>query len=99
MQVSKVMAGVGAVFLGFFVPVVNHGLYAIAHTIQNAGKTIGDNTNAEYLWSTIGMKNFLYHMPWILWLYFPFMVGLGVGLIVSGWKRRSDYVIEPRPIA
>jgi hypothetical protein len=67
-------------FLGFFVAVVNHGLCAIARAIQNAGKTIGDNTNAQSLWSTIDMKNFLHHVAWIMWLYFVLRVELGGGL-------------------
>jgi len=31
-------------------------------------------------------------MPWILWLYFLGMLGVGVYLVVSGWKAKAGSI-------
>ena len=90
MNISKVTTGILSVFLGFFIPVLNHGLAIIAGTIQNTGRMISDTTNLKYLWSSTDIFNFLKQMPWIMWLYFIFMVCLGLYLIKSGLKKTAE---------
>ncbi len=90
MNISKVTTGILSVFLGFFIPVFNHGLAMIAGTIQNAGRMIGDTANVDYMWPKADIFNFLNKMPWIMWLYFLSMVGLGIYLIASGLKRTAE---------
>ena len=87
MNVPKVTAGIVSVFFAFLVPVLNHGFWAVASTIQNAGRMIGDNRVTEIIWPKADLVNFLYQMPWIMWLYFLPMLAIGVRLVVSGWKE------------
>jgi len=94
MNISKVAVGILSVFLGFFLPVLNHGLGMISATIQNAGKMIGDTANVHYMWPNTDIFNFLKHMSWIMWLYFLFMVCLGLYLIKSGFKKTAGSGIE-----
>ena len=88
MNISKVTVGIFSIFLGFFLPVLNNGLWAIATTIQNAGRMMGDNAVMEYIWPKNDIINFIYQMPWIMWIYFIVMLGIGVYLIVTGWKEK-----------
>lgn len=94
MSISKVTAGISSVFLGFFLPVLNHGMGMISTTIQNAGRMIGDTANVDYMWPKADIFNFLKHMPWIMWIYFIFMVCLGLYLIKSGFKKTAMSGIE-----
>ena len=94
MNISRVNSGILSVFLGFLIPVLNHGLAMISATIQNAGKMIGDTANVHYMWPNTDIFNFLKHMPWIIWLYFLFMVCLGLYLIKSGFKKTVESGIE-----
>jgi hypothetical protein len=95
LNISRLTSGILSVFLGFFLPVLNHGMGMIAGTIQNAGRMIGDNNSfKEHVWPKADIFNFLKHMPWIMWLYFIFMVGLGLYLIKSGFKKTAESGIE-----
>ena len=86
MDLQKVTVGIVSVFLAFLVPVLNHGFWAVAATIQNAGRMVGDNRTLEIIWPKADLLNFAYQMPWVMWLYFLFMVGMGLCLIASGWN-------------
>ena len=95
MNISRLTSGILSVFLGFFIPVLNHGLGMISAAIQNTGRMINDTaTNREYLWPRADIFNFLKHMPWVIWLYFIFMVCLGLYLIISGFKKTAQSGIE-----
>ena len=94
MNISKVRTGILSVFLGFFLPVLNHGMGMISATIQNAGRMTGDTANVDYMWPKADIFNFLKQMPWIMWLYFIFMVCLGLYLIKSGFKKTAMSGIE-----
>jgi hypothetical protein len=95
MNVQKVKAGTVAVFFAFLVPVLNHGFWAVASTVQNAGRMVGDNNVVlEHIVPKADLIDFIRHMPWALWVYFVAMLGIGVCLIVSGWKREMEGRIE-----
>ena len=90
MNVPKVAAGIVSLFFAFLVPVLNHGFWAIAGTIQNAGRMVGDgNLIKEHIVPQEDLLNFMYHMPWIMWLYFLPMTGLGLYLIRAGLKAEA----------
>ena len=94
MNISKVSAGIITIFLGFFIPVLNHGMGMISATIQNAGRMIGDNVSSEHIWPKVDIFNFLKQMPGIMWLYFLFMISLGLYLIATGMKKTTESDIE-----
>ncbi len=89
MNIHKVTAGIATLFFAFVVPVLNHGFWVVASTIQNAGRMIGDNNVVlEHIWPKADLLNFIYQMPWIMWLYFLPMIGLGLYLVLSGLKDK-----------
>ena len=95
MNMQKVTVGIVSIFFAFFVPVLNHGFWAVAGTIQNAGRMMGDNdAMLEHIWAKEDLLNFINQMPWVMWLYFLFMLGMGLYLIVNGWKDKPEDKIE-----
>ena len=90
MNVSKVTGGTFTIFLGFLIPVLNNSLWAIATNIQNAGRMMGDNNVVrEYILPKNDVINFIYQMPWIMWIYFITMIGIGIYLLITGWKEKA----------
>ena len=90
MNVPKVTAGIVSVFFAFLVPVLNHGFWAVASTVQNAGRMIGDNNVVrEHILPEADLVDFAHQMPWIMWLYFVPMLTLGMYLVASGCKGKA----------
>ena len=90
MNLSKVKTGIGTIFLAFLVPVLNHGFWAISSTIQNSGRMIGDESNSIIIWAKQDLLNFIYQMPWIMWIYFVPMLIMGLYLITKGLKEKEN---------
>ena len=90
MNLSKVNSGIITIFLGFLIPVINHGFWAISATIQNSGRMIGDDGFIEHIWAKNDLLNFIYQMPWIMWIYFIPMIIIGLYLIIKGCKEKEN---------
>jgi len=74
-------------FLAFLLPVVNHGFWAIAETIQNGMQRVG---NTQTLWDHHDLAEPFFRLPWSLWIYFAVMVGLALWTLSGSLKERHE---------
>ncbi len=87
MNVRSITCGAVVIFLAFLLPVLSHGFWAVAETIQNGSQMVGKTQ--VILWGHDDLAEPLFRLPWSLWAYFVVMLATGLALLVKGFRSRE----------